>query len=143
MESIDAVMQVHMDFPWRAARALEQLIAWTRKENWVGALDGYARCVRITKEVSGSHISAPLISELAEEELYEQYLQARDKVEKTKNVDTFLSAIETMLPAITRFFDEVLVMAEDENLRRNRLALLKGISSLADGIVDLSRMPGF
>ena len=144
LEAVDAVMSEHMDWPLRAVRTLEQLIAWTKKENWSEILDGYARCVRITKDVSPDiHTSSTLLKESAEIELHQKYQQARDKVEKTKDVDTLLESIENMLPAITRFFDEVLVMAEDEEVRRNRLALLKGISSLADGIVDLSVMPGF
>ena len=121
---------------------------WTEKNNWVEILDGYARCARITEykfrvKSSAIQINSSLLTESAEIELHQEYQQARDKVEKTKDVDMFLSSIEAMLPAITRFFDEVLVMSEDEEIRRNRLALLKGISSLADGIVDLSRMPGF
>ena len=52
MEAIHAVMEVHMDWPWRAARSREQLITWTQKDVWTEILDGYARCARITKDVS-------------------------------------------------------------------------------------------
>jgi glycyl-tRNA synthetase beta chain len=53
-------------------------------------------------------------------------------------------------PALTRlaglrvpvdaFFDEVMVMAEDEALRRNRLALLSELSALFLRAADLSRL---
>ena len=45
--------------------------------------------------------------------------------------------------AITRFFDEVLVMAEDENLKRNRLGLLQRVIALAEGVADFSKLEGF
>jgi glycyl-tRNA synthetase beta subunit len=48
-----------------------------------------------------------------------------------------------MIPAIDRVFDDVLVMADDEVLRRNRLALLQRIVALADDVVDMSRLEGF
>ena len=48
-----------------------------------------------------------------------------------------------MMPAINRFFDEVLVMADEERLRHNRLGLLQRIASLADGVADMSKLEGF
>ena len=48
-----------------------------------------------------------------------------------------------MIPAVNRFFDKVLVMAEDDALQRNRLGLLQRIAALADGVADLSRLEGF
>jgi len=48
-----------------------------------------------------------------------------------------------MIPVINRFFDDVLVMAEDRVLRENRLALLQRIAALTRGIVDLSKVEGF
>ena len=44
---------------------------------------------------------------------------------------------------INRFFDEVMVMAENEALRKSRLALVQQIAGLADGIADLSCLEGF
>jgi len=54
-----------------------------------------------------------------------------------------LAAFETMIPAVTRFFDEVLVMDEDAALRENRLALLQAIAGLAAGRADFSQLQGF
>jgi len=56
---------------------------------------------------------------------------------------TLLAALDDLVPVITRFFEDVLVMDKDEALRRNRLGLLQGISALTEGIVDLSLVEGF
>jgi glycyl-tRNA synthetase len=51
-----------------------------------------------------------------------------------------------MVDVIDHFFAKesgVLVMAEDEALRENRLALLQHVAGLANGIVDLSQLEGF
>ena len=48
-----------------------------------------------------------------------------------------------MIEPITAFFDDVLVMAQDEALRENRLALLQRIAALSEGIVDLTKVEGF
>ena len=48
-----------------------------------------------------------------------------------------------MIPAVTKFFEEVLVMADDPAVRSNRLALLQRIVALADGVAELSKLEGF
>jgi len=42
-----------------------------------------------------------------------------------------------------RYFTDVLVMADDSELRRARLALVQRIAALLDGIADLSQLQGF
>ncbi len=58
-------------------------------------------------------------------------------------MDDLLNAFLPMIPAVNRFFDEVLVMAEDEQVRSNRLGLLQRIANLTKGVVDLSYLEGF
>jgi glycyl-tRNA synthetase len=58
-------------------------------------------------------------------------------------VDDFLIAFMPIIPAIDRFFDAVLVMAEDRTLRENRLGILQRVAALADGVAELSRLEGF
>ena len=54
-----------------------------------------------------------------------------------------MKAIQTLVPAINTFFDEVLVMAPDPAIRANRLGLVQEIAALPDGVADLSRLEGF
>jgi len=50
--------------------------------------------------------------------------------------------IAALRPAVDRFFNEVLVMAHDEKLRANRLALLGRVGALFAPIVDFSKIQG-
>ncbi len=59
------------------------------------------------------------------------------------DVDALLTTFATLVPLIQAFFDTVLVMAKEDDLREARLALLQRIAALADGIVDLSKLEGF
>jgi glycyl-tRNA synthetase beta chain len=54
-----------------------------------------------------------------------------------------LNIVAKLIPAITAFFDKVMVMAEDEKVRKNRLALVGQVASLSKGIADLSKLEGF
>ena len=55
----------------------------------------------------------------------------------------FRSKIAELRPVVDRFFDGVMVMAEDEQLKRNRLGLLQRIVALASGVADFSKLEGF
>jgi glycyl-tRNA synthetase beta subunit len=59
------------------------------------------------------------------------------------NVGAFLNAFEPVIPAVTAFFDKVLVMDKDDAVRENRLALLQYVAALAKGRADLSFLSGF
>lgn len=53
-----------------------------------------------------------------------------------------IAALARLRPAVDRFFDEVLVMAADERLRANRLALLARLDALFGSVGDLRELSG-
>jgi glycyl-tRNA synthetase beta chain len=51
-----------------------------------------------------------------------------------------LKALATAKPAVDRFFDDVMVMADDPAVRGNRLALLEGVAGTMNRVADISRL---
>lgn len=51
-----------------------------------------------------------------------------------------LLALATAKPAVDRFFDDVMVMAEDPGIRANRLALLRGVAETMNRVADISKL---
>jgi glycyl-tRNA synthetase len=84
-----------------------------------------------------------LFVEKSEESLYAALLEAEKTERAAGSADDFLNAFLPMIPAINQFFDDVLVMAEDEKVKFNRLGLLQRIAALAEGAADMSRLEGF
>jgi glycyl-tRNA synthetase len=141
---VDAVVAAQGENPAGASRAVSALSEWVEREDWDHILDSYARCVRITRDLEERFSVDPeAFVEEEERDLYQALREAEDAERPTGDVDAFLQAFVPLIPEITRFFDEVLVMAEEEELRRNRLALLQRIAALADGVADMSRLEGF
>jgi len=144
---VEAVLAVRGDDPYRAYTGTVQLADWVERGDWPRILDNYARCVRIARgEEERLPLDPGLFAEPAEDALYSSWQEARARVEQDSAVDDFLSAFVPMVDVIDQFFAKesgVLVMAEDQALRENRLALLQHVAALADGIVDLSRLEGF
>jgi glycyl-tRNA synthetase len=141
---VDAVLAAQSANPAASARAVKQLSAWVGREDWSSILDGFARCVRILKSVGADgdlKINRQLLVEAEEKNLYEA-IQKGVKAQPA-NVDEFLNTVMKLIPSITAFFDKVLVMAEDEKVKQNRLALVGQVANLSRGIADLSKLEGF
>ena len=143
---VDAVLAVRSDNPAGAARAVKQLQAWVERDDWNEILPGYARCVRIIRSASDDDLGAKTVDkrvliESSEKALY-QAIQTNVQ-NQPATVDEFLKIVVKLIPAINKFFDEVLVMAEEEDRRKNRLALVGQIAGLAYGVADLSKLEGF
>ncbi len=144
-----AVLAEQARNPARALKHIEQLAVWVKRDDWTAILDGFARCVRITRDDKEANTIDP--SAFAQDEeraLYAAYRAAADHIDVDGDVDNFLNAFVPMLPAITAFFgtgkgDGVLVNAPDATLRANRHALLQAISHMQRGRADLSQLSGF
>jgi len=141
---VDAVLVEQGNTPVRAARAVEELGEWVKRENWNEVLPAYSRCVRITRDLEQQFTFNPDFAvEPAEQALYQALIKAEAADRKPGSVEDFLNAFLPMIPAVNQFFDDVLVMVEEENTRENRLGLLQRVSALADGAADMSRLEGF
>jgi glycyl-tRNA synthetase len=139
---VDAVLAAQSNNPAGTVRAVKQLQAWTEREGWSSILDGFARCVRITRDQKTQfQVSEKLFVEEAEKGLYEAVNRLSFVVEG--DVESFLQNVSTLIPAITVFFEKILVMAEDRAVKENRLGLLQRIASLSNGVADLSKLEGF
>jgi glycyl-tRNA synthetase len=124
---------------------VKQLQAWVAREDWQTILPGYARCVRIIRSAQVDpeklNVNAKKFVEDEEKKLY-QAIQKNAEVQPS-SVDEFLNIVLKLIPSINAFFDKVLVMAEDQAVRENRLGLVGQIAGLARGLADLSKLEGF
>ena len=62
------------------------------------------------------------------------------RLERQDQIEQALLAAASLLEPLGRFFDEVLVMADDAAIRANRLALLKDIASTLRRFGDLDKI---
>jgi glycyl-tRNA synthetase len=141
---VDAVLAERGDDPYSAYRAVAQLSVWVEREDWPDLLNAYGRCIRIVRDRKERYEFQPgLDPEPATTALRAAYEIARPQITPESDVDRMLTAVRPMIPAINGFFDEVLVMHDDQSLRETRLALLQDIWALSRGVVDVTRLEGF
>lgn len=124
------------------SRALMDAV--TGQEDFKITVDSLTRVSNLAAKASeGSVIEPSLLKEEAEVKLYDtwqslhsSYLEALE----SKNAAEALRILSGLKDAVTGFFDSVMVMAEDEQVRANRLALLAGIDSDSRQFADFSKL---
>ncbi len=141
---VDAVLAEKGQNPFGALKAIQSLTDWVSREDWDEILAAFSRCVRITRDLEQVFAVDPaLLAEPSEKALLTVLHRVEAAIAGQEDVDSFFEAFITMIPDINQFFDEILVMAEDEDLRKTRLGLLQKIAALSKGIADLSYLEGF
>lgn len=89
----------------------------------------------------GMPVDESLFEDPSENELFtavNEVVIGVDQLIKDGNYDQALSDIATLRPKVDTFFDDVMVMAEDETVRKNRIALLASVSDLFKNIANFS-----
>ncbi len=143
---VDAVISAQGFNPALTHLSVSELYSWVARVDWPSILPAYARCVRITRDIEQIfEVDAEAFAEKAEQALYAELLQAEKALHLARipTANSFLTAFLPMIPAVNRFFDEVLVMTDDVTLRQNRLALLQRIVALGSSVADMSKLEGF
>ena len=88
-------------------------------------------------------VNPELLSEAAELQLYTLARRIGDDAGHKRRERKYRAALEKiseLRPAVDFFFDKVLVMAEDESIRKNRIALLGGLLKEFSTIADFSEL---
>jgi glycyl-tRNA synthetase beta chain len=88
-------------------------------------------------------VKQELLKEAAELQLYtvaQRIGEEATRLKKEKKYRKALEKISELRPAVDVFFDKVLVMVEDENVRRNRIALLAMLLKEFSNIADFSEL---
>jgi glycyl-tRNA synthetase len=141
---VAAVLAAQGHNPAAAVRAIQTLMDWIKRSDWEKILPTYSRCVRITRDLKSVYQMSPtLLKEDSERELYAGLVSVANFERRPGSMADFFHVFMPLMPVINQFFDDVLVMAEDQAVRENRLGMLQGIALLAQGVADFSHLEGF
>ncbi len=145
---IRAVLSLRPTDPFDAHLRLAGLLVFLNHpaaESLVSANKRIGNILRKAEDAVPEAHDSEALAEPEERALAEAFKEVggrfQQAVEAGDYTDALLALAELGEP-VDRFFDEVLVMAEDEQVRRNRLALLNEIHSAFLRVADLSLLPG-
>jgi glycyl-tRNA synthetase beta chain len=128
------------------ARLAQTLSSSATSEHFERAYVAYDRANRLAGRADGAAASLDprLATDEAELALIEALGSASPRIEaavQARDFEQALAAAAELGPPVDRFFDEVLVMAEDSSVRANRLRLLLEVRDAVGALGDLSQIP--
>jgi glycyl-tRNA synthetase beta chain len=149
-DEVNAVFRAGADDLVDARRRLDALRAIRKSKNFEPLTVSFKRIRKILEKASlpageAQRVMPELFDSDAERTLHSAMLAAAPRVKEQKRVGHFREALEViaaMRPDVDKFFEQVMVMAEVEAVRRNRLALLSELLREFTTIADFSEIGG-
>ena len=140
---VAAVLDAGIDDPALIMKRIAAVEKFERHEKFASLLTAFKRAHNITKGGFDGDPDTGLFEDDAERDLFETYRNVLPDYETYMHEKDFggaLDVLSELSAPIDVFFDSVMVMAEDESLRMNRLRLLSRITHLFLAIANFSRL---
>jgi len=140
---VDAVVAVCFDDLVEAYAKIAALSEFRKRDDFGPLAVAFKRVCNIVKDGVDTPVSAALFEDPAEGALHAALQSVSGEVAQAVDSGDYLAAlsgIATLKDGVDLFFEKVMVMAEDERVRGNRLALLTGVSRLFARVADFSRL---
>ncbi len=145
-DELDAVLSVHptspLDFEERL-QAVKSFRSLPEAESLAAANKRIRNILRKAGALSQQEIDAEQLIEAAEKQLWEQTKIASEAVTPLlaqHDYNAALKRLAQLRETTDQFFDQVMVMADDETVRNNRLTLLSITGNLFLSIADISKL---
>lgn len=146
VETFDAVMVRQpaslLDFDRRLV-AVQTFARLEQAESLAAANKRIANILQKADNPDGLSINQKLLQEEAEQALFSSLVNAQRKVRPllaARSYAEVLNELADLRDPIDRFFDNVMVMVDDDKVKTNRLALLGELRALFLNVADISRM---
>jgi glycyl-tRNA synthetase beta chain len=140
---VEAALSVDFDDPLIAREKVRALDGLRTSEDYQPLVTALKRAGNILPKGFTGVVKENMLKQDAEKALYTAFKEIKDRViEKTAALDFrgALADIASLRRHVDGFFDTVMVMDRDAEVKNNRLALLSDITSLFSRIADFSRL---
>jgi len=143
-DEVDAVLYNTNFNVYDARLRCDGLRGFRDKQEFLQLVIGQKRVHNILKNIKDpGQVDTTLFEKPAEKNLYQRGKEVEEKMAPLFPEKKYLEIMKLLLSLrkdIDKFFDEVLVMCEDKNLQKNRLALVNYVHQLFLKFADLSRI---
>lgn len=141
VDAILAMQLMDMQDTLKRAKAIKEFAV---SQEFVSTVQAFVRVANLTKNVAQAGVvREEKLLEAAEIELCKQFNQQKTAIEAAITEGEYLVALQVinkLVEPINYFFEKVMVMDKDEEIKNNRLALLVNIRELVLKIVDFTKV---
>ena len=125
------------------AEGLVNALLANRIDENVELVQAYTRMYNLVKDVEYTGVNSDLLKEDAEKALFEAASKASEASLAAWDANDYTAVVAvpaTLVPAINKFFEDVMVMDKDEAIKANRLQLVRLAYSVMAIIGDISAL---
>ncbi|MFQ9506369.1 MAG: glycine--tRNA ligase subunit beta, partial [Veillonella sp.] len=125
------------------AEGLVNALLANRIDENVELVQSYTRMYNLVKDVEYTGVNSDLLKEAAEKALFEAASKASEASLAAWEANDYTAVVAvpaTLVPAINKFFEDVMVMDKDEAIKANRLQLVRLAYSVMAIIGDISAL---
>ncbi|MGM0413568.1 MAG: glycine--tRNA ligase subunit beta [Bacillota bacterium] len=143
---LDAAMAVDFYDLKDLNNRLEAIMKFRNKDydRFVKLLYGLQRCGNLAAQAEGlEEIKPDLINETEEKALYTEYVKINDKIKSYFDRDDYYQALEeiaALKDMVDNFLDNIVVMVDNNEVRKNRIVLLERVSRLVKPVMDINEI---
>ncbi len=142
---IDALLSNDLVHITQIVEKADYLMERLADDSFKGIVESFNRTFNLAQKAEGnqSGINPDLFEHDAEKALYDaiqQITPLQDDERDELKIKSALQSLEKLKPFIDEFFDQVMVMVDDEKVKNNRLSLLKKISDEIRHYADFNKL---
>ena len=140
---VDAIINIEDSNPFDLLIRAKDLDAWVKNNRVTEALQTFSRISNISKEAIAGKVDEALFAHDSEAKLNTAYNSIKAEVEAMLARREYVKALELLISikdSVDEFFDSVMIMDENIDIRANRLAMLSNIRTTMESVADLSKI---
>ncbi|MGC8868986.1 MAG: glycine--tRNA ligase subunit beta [Sulfurihydrogenibium sp.] len=142
---INAVISLKDSNIYRNYLKVKTLQNISLREDFENIIQVFKRVGNIIPENFEGKVDVSLFQTNYEKDLYEKVLAVKDeyiKLVESKSYEDAITKLIELKPYIDSFFDNVMIMVNDEKIKNNRLSILKEINELFKYFADFTKIVG-
>lgn len=136
----EAVLAVHFGAVAEVFRKAAVLEEYTKGPLLDDVIIAYNRVANLARKTGGGLVDKTLFEDLSEIELFGSLNAAEEKIAEIDDPAGLLEQLQLLKQPIDNFFDHVMVMADNDRLRENRLNLLAALKATFNRMADFSKL---
>ncbi len=140
-DMIDAVMTIGIERIDLLVEKAQFLTDQSAYPSFKEVVEAFSRVTNISKKAAEDMplVDEALLKQAEEKELYSKVAEVKSQVDRARkdgDIKAEFETLKTLEPAIHQYFDRIMVMADDEAVKQNRLAQMKSLSNLILSFAD-------
>lgn len=142
---IDAVVSQNFDDLLDSKNRIDAISRMKKEEGFNSLTTTFKRAIRILPDNEKSDVRESLFRENAEKDLYTAFKSIETESKSFLDSGNYYAALKNISKIkdkVDRFFDGVMVMVDDAELKKNRLNLLNNVVGLFSKVADFSKISG-